>query len=48
MEKLKFADELIKSKNTSVLIGFNSFISGYTKQGGDYLIGYKLAEKMAN
>ena len=57
MEKLKYAQDLIKSSNRNVLGGFNSFISGRTEpkahEYGDKtewyarLQGYQYAEKTA-
>ena len=57
MMKLKFAQDLIKTNNTNVLGGFNTFISGMSapklSEYGDRsewysrLQGYEYAEKMA-
>jgi|GEM_PF-4177782 len=55
MEQLKYAQDLIKTSNTSIASGFNMFIQGYPcpNFGDNYhdtcerMIGWEYAEKMA-
>jgi len=54
MESLKYAQDLIKTNNRTVMAGFNMFISGYKEpnysDGSDWYDlnqGYQFAKKMA-
>lgn len=54
-EKLKYAQDLIKTRNSSVASGFNMFINGHRPitfgdgyhDAGERMQGYEFAEKMA-